>query len=100
VYAANRAILLDELPKAGLTRILPADGAFYVYADISDRAASSRELTRRMLDEIGVAATPGNDFDPARGEQFVRFSYAGATADIAEAARRLKGWLGNAGKTA
>ena len=94
-YAANRAILLEELPKAGLTRILPADGAFYVYADISDRAASSRELTKRMLDEIGIAATPGNDFDPARGEQFVRFSYAGTTADIAEAARRLKGWLGN-----
>lgn len=96
VYAANRAILLDELPNAGLTRILPADGAFYFYADISGHAASSRELTRRMLDEIGIAATPGNDFDPARGEQFVRFSYAGATADIAEAARRLKGWLGNA----
>jgi aspartate/methionine/tyrosine aminotransferase len=99
VYAANRAILLEELPKAGLTQILPADGAFYVYADISGRAASSRELTKRMLDEIGIAATPGNDFDPARGEQFVRFSYAGNTADIAEAARRLKGWLGNAGRT-
>lgn len=98
VYAANRAILLEELPKAGLTSILPADGAFYVYADIGQHAASSRELTRRMLDEIGIAATPGNDFDPARGEQFVRFSYAGTTADMAEAARRLKGWLGNVRK--
>ncbi|KAB2848158.1 MAG: aminotransferase class I/II-fold pyridoxal phosphate-dependent enzyme [Hyphomicrobiaceae bacterium] len=94
-YAANRAILLEELPKAGLGRILPADGAFYIYADVSERAASSAELARRMLQEIGVAATPGLDFDAERGERYLRFSYAGSTADIAEAARRIKGWLGN-----
>ncbi len=58
-YSANRSILLEELPKAGLTRILPADGAFYIYADVSDRAASSSDLARQMLDEIGVA---GRDF--------------------------------------
>ena len=97
-YAANRSILLEELPKAGLTRILPADGAFYIYADVSDRAASSADLARRMLDEIGVAATPGLDFDAERGERYMRFSYAGSTADIAEAARRIKGWLGNQGR--
>jgi aspartate/methionine/tyrosine aminotransferase len=95
VYAANRALLLEELPKAGLTRILPADGAFYLYLDISEHDRSSRDLTARMLEEIGIAATPGLDFDAARGERFMRLSYAGATADIAEAARRIKGWLGN-----
>ena len=95
-YAKNREILLEELPKAGLSRILPADGAFYLYVDITQRASSSLELTRRMLDEIGIAATPGIDFDPERGRQYMRLSYAGATDDIAEAARRIKGWLGNA----
>jgi aspartate/methionine/tyrosine aminotransferase len=99
VYADNRALLLEELPKAGLTRILPADGAFYLYVDITDRATSSQELTKRMLEEIGVAATPGADFDASRGGDFVRFSYAGTTADMAEAARRIKGWLGNRGRS-
>jgi aspartate/methionine/tyrosine aminotransferase len=94
-YATNRSILLEELPKAGLAHILPADGAFYIYADVSDRAVSSADLARRMLEEIGVAATPGLDFDAERGERYLRFSYAGSTADIAEAARRIKGWLGN-----
>jgi aspartate/methionine/tyrosine aminotransferase len=95
-YARNRALLLEELPKAGLDRILPADGAFYVYADVSERTTSSRALAGRMLEEIGVAATPGLDFDAARGDRYLRFSYAGTEADIAEAARRIRGWLSQA----
>ena len=92
VYAENRALLLAELPKAGLERIVPADGAFYLYVDVGDIAADSVAFTREMLNEIGVAATPGVDFDAERGSRYVRFSYAGATADMAEAARRLNGW--------
>jgi aspartate/methionine/tyrosine aminotransferase len=92
VYAANRALLLDEFAKAGLERIVPADGAFYLYVDISDFAADSVAFTREMLQETGVAATPGVDFDAERGNRFVRFCYAGTTADMAEAARRLKAW--------
>jgi aspartate/methionine/tyrosine aminotransferase len=92
VYAANRALLLEELPKAGLARILPADGAFYLYVDISDVAADSVAFTRDMLIQTGVAATPGVDFDEARGSRYVRFSYAGTTSDMAEAARRLQAW--------
>lgn len=92
VYAANRALLLDELPRAGLDRIAPADGAFYLYADVSAFTADSIAFTREMLQETGVAATPGVDFDAERGSRFVRFSYAGTTADMAEAARRLKSW--------
>jgi aspartate/methionine/tyrosine aminotransferase len=91
-YAANRAILLAELPEAGFTAFAPADGAFYLYADISDLTSDSLAFARRMLEEIGVAATPGVDFDAARGHQFLRFSYAGATADMAEAAQRLIAW--------
>jgi aspartate/methionine/tyrosine aminotransferase len=92
VYAANRALLLEELPKAGFSRLAPADGAFYLYADVSHLTDDSSAFTRRMLDEAGVAATPGIDFDPVRGGHFLRFSYAGTTAAMAEAAKRLRGW--------
>lgn len=92
VYAANRALLLAELPAAGLREIVPADGAFYLYVDISSLAIDSGSFARMMLEETGVAATPGIDFDPERGQSFVRFSYAGRSADIAEAAARLRSW--------
>ncbi|HEX7968432.1 MAG TPA: aminotransferase class I/II-fold pyridoxal phosphate-dependent enzyme [Stellaceae bacterium] len=91
-YAANRALLLEELPKAGFIRFAPADGAFYLYADVAHLTNDSPEFCRRMLREIGVACTPGIDFDPARGNATLRLSFAGATAAMAEAARRLKAW--------
>jgi aspartate/methionine/tyrosine aminotransferase len=91
-YAANRALLLEELPKAGFTRFAPADGAFYLYADVAHLTNDSPEFCRRMLREIGVACTPGIDFDPARGHASLRISFAGATETMAEAARRLKSW--------
>jgi aspartate/methionine/tyrosine aminotransferase len=92
VYAANRDLLLAELPKAGLDRIVPADGAFYLYIDIGAHTSDSLAFARSMLDETGVAVTPGVDFDEARGRRFIRLSYAGSTADMAEAAARLKRW--------
>ncbi len=92
VYAANRELLLRELPKAGLSEIVPADGAFYLYADVSRFTDDSLAFTKLMLSEAGVAATPGVDFDEARGSRFVRFSYAGSTERMAEAARRLQRW--------
>jgi aspartate/methionine/tyrosine aminotransferase len=92
VYAANRQLLLDELPKANLGEIVPADGAFYLYADVSRFTNDSLAFAKSMLDEAGVAATPGVDFDEARGRRYIRFSYAGATDRMAEAARRLQGW--------
>ena len=91
VYAENRALLLSELPKAGLERIVPADGAFYLYVDVGDFTSDSVAFTKEMLTDIGVAATPGVDFDAERGSRYVRFCYAGTTADMAEAARRLAG---------
>jgi aspartate/methionine/tyrosine aminotransferase len=92
IYAENRALLLDALPKAGLQRIAPADGAFYLYADVGEFTADSLAFTREMLADIGVAATPGIDFDAAQGSRYVRFCYAGTTAEMAEAARRIGGW--------
>jgi aspartate/methionine/tyrosine aminotransferase len=92
VYAANRDLLLAELPKAGLGKIVPADGAFYLYVDVGDYTDDSLAFARAMLEETGVAATPGVDFDEARGRRFVRFSYSGTTRDMAEAAHRLQGW--------
>jgi aspartate/methionine/tyrosine aminotransferase len=91
-YAANRALLLEELPKAGFTRLTVPDGAFYIYADVADFTSDSLDFSKRMLAETGIAATPGLDFDPARGAHFMRFSFAGSTPDMAEAARRLKAW--------
>ena len=92
VYAANRELLLGELPGAGFHAFAPADGAFYLYSDVSHLTGDSDAFVRRMLAEIGVAATPGNDFDTVLGAQFVRFSYAGTTAAMAEAVRRLRAW--------
>jgi aspartate/methionine/tyrosine aminotransferase len=92
VYAANRTLLLAELPKAGLTAIVPADGAFYLYVDVSRFTGDSLAFAKQLLDETGVAATPGVDFDEARGRRFIRFSYAGSTEQMAEAAHRLQKW--------
>ena len=92
-YARNRALLLEELPKAGLDRLAPAEGAFYIYADVSALTDNSEDWCKRLLADTGIAITPGIDFDPARGRSFVRFSFAGATETIAEAAKRLRGWV-------
>ena len=93
-YAANRALLLDALPRLGLAGVAPADGAFYLYADIGHLSDDSASFARRLLAETGVAVTPGNDFDPIAGSRFLRLSYAGATAEIAEAIRRFAAWEG------
>lgn len=91
-YRRSRDILLNELPRAGFTRIAPADGAFYLYADVSDLTDDSQDFCRRILHDTGVAITPGMDFDTARGHRYVRMSFAGGEADMAEAARRLIAW--------
>ncbi|MEL7127830.1 MAG: aminotransferase class I/II-fold pyridoxal phosphate-dependent enzyme, partial [Pseudomonadota bacterium] len=93
VYRANRALMLDGLPKAGFDRIAPPDGAFYVYADVSGLTDDSRAFAADILDRAGVAVTPGLDFDTARGHQTVRFSYARSTEDIAEGLRRLAAFM-------
>ena len=89
VYRTNRALMLDGLPRAGFERIAPPDGAFYVYADVSDLTRDSRAFAAEILDKAGVAVTPGLDFDPVRGHTTLRFSYARRTEDIAEGLRRL-----------
>ncbi len=93
VYAKNRALMLEGLPKAGFTKIAPPDGAFYVYADVSDITEDSRALAAEILDKAGVAVTPGLDFDPERGATTLRFSYARATADIEEGLSRLTAFM-------
>jgi aspartate/methionine/tyrosine aminotransferase len=89
VYTENRRLMLEGLPKAGITTFAPPDGAFYVYADVSNLTDNSLAFARRILDEAGVAVTPGLDFDPVRGRHTLRFSYARATADIREGLDRL-----------
>ncbi len=92
-YRANRDLLIGTLRAAGLTHFAPADGAFYIYVDISELSRDSEEFCRRLLAEIGVAITPGRDFDPIRGGDWVRLSFAGSADDIVEASRRLGNWL-------
>ena len=92
-YRQNRDVLIATLRGAGLSRFAPAEGAFYLYADVSGLTRDSVDFCRRMLAETGVAATPGRDFDPLHGDQWLRLSFAGPTADIAEAASRLAAWL-------
>ncbi len=91
-YRRSREHLLRTLPQAGFTRLSPAEGAFYLFADISDRSNDSVAFCKRMLAEVGVAVTPGVDFDHARDNRFLRFSYCGPEADMQEAAERLKAW--------
>lgn len=91
-YRLNRDLLLHGLPKAGLDRLTVPSGAFYLYADVSHLTNDSADFCRRMLTEAGVAAVPGADFDPQRGHGTLRLSFAGSTADIEEAVRRLGAW--------
>jgi aspartate/methionine/tyrosine aminotransferase len=92
-YRRNRDILLARLPGIGFDEILPADGAFYVYAGVRRFSNDSVAFARRMLEEAGVAATPGPDFDRARGGGYIRFSFAGAEAEMIEAMDRFAHWL-------
>lgn len=92
-YQDNRRILIEGLPKAGLDTFLPADGAFYLYADVSKFTDNSLDFAREMLERAHVAATPGIDFDPMHGRSFIRFSYASSTSDTVEAVARITRWL-------
>jgi len=92
-YEENRRILVEGLPKAGLDKFLPVDGAFYLYADISRFSSDSLDFAKRLLEQAGVAATPGIDFDPVNGHNFLRFCYAGSSAEMHEAVTRIGTWL-------
>lgn len=92
-YAVNRSLLLDGLRAIGIDRLAPTDGAFYVYADVSDFTDDSLGFCSKLLADTGVAIAPGIDFDTTRGNRFVRLSFAGPTSDIEEALRRIGPWL-------
>jgi aspartate/methionine/tyrosine aminotransferase len=92
-YLENRRILIEGLPRAGLAKFLPADGAFYLYADVSDFTSDSFKFAGEMLEKAHVAATPGVDFDPVHGRQFIRFSYARSAQEMREAVERIARWL-------
>jgi aspartate/methionine/tyrosine aminotransferase len=95
IYAQNRRLMLEGLPKAGFSKFAPPDGAFYIYADISEYTDDSLAFAAEILEGAGVAVTPGLDFDPVRGHQTLRFSYAGSTADIKEGLARLTRFMAN-----
>lgn len=92
-YAINRALLLEGLRELGVDRLAPTDGAFYVYADVSDFTTDSMAFCSKLLADTGIAIAPGIDFDTVRGGSFVRLSFAGPASDIEEALRRMRPWL-------
>ncbi|PJE15445.1 pyridoxal phosphate-dependent aminotransferase [Mycobacterium sp.] len=92
-YSVNRSMLLDGLRRISVDRLAPTDGAFYVYADVSDFTTDSLTFCSKLLSETGVAIAPGIDFDPARGNSYVRLSFAGPTSDIEAALHRIGAWL-------
>ena len=92
VYGRNRDALLKALPECGFTSLVPADGAFYIYADVSSFGMDSADLAHSLLEDAGIAVTPGHDFDGARGHQFLRFSYARDHEMIQEGIVRLRAW--------
>ncbi|NWG45613.1 MAG: aminotransferase class I/II-fold pyridoxal phosphate-dependent enzyme [Alphaproteobacteria bacterium] len=91
-FRASRDLLLEALRHAGFTEISPAEGAFYIYARIPEEAEDAGAFAQRLMEEGGVAVTPGADFDPVRGSRTVRLSYAGPPERVAEGARRLMRW--------
>ncbi len=92
-YARNRAMLLEALPRMGLGRIAPPDGAFYIYADASEFTDDSLSLCEDLLRDTGVATAPGVDFDPVNGKRFIRFSFAVSTSLVEEAVERMAPWF-------
>lgn len=97
IYRENRRLMLEGLPKCGFDKIAPPDGAFYVYADVSEITDDSRALAAEILEQAGVAVTPGLDFDAKRGAGTLRFSYARATEDIVEGLARLQAFMAKRG---
>ncbi|MBD3771730.1 MAG: aminotransferase class I/II-fold pyridoxal phosphate-dependent enzyme [Rhodobacterales bacterium] len=95
VYRRNRELMLEALPKLGLEKIAPPDGAFYIYADVSRFTDDSLAFCLKLLEDTGVATAPGVDFDPVDGNRFMRFSFALSTPEIEEALERLVPWFGN-----
>lgn len=93
VYARNRAFLLENLPSLGLPDFLPADGGFYIYANVSRYTDNSLVFAREMLDATGVATTPGVDFDAKRGHHYLRLSFAESHDKVREGAERISKWL-------
>jgi aspartate/methionine/tyrosine aminotransferase len=92
-FAQKRRIVLDGLAAAGLTKVAPPDGAFYVYVDVSEFTDDSWALCKQWLDEIKVSCAPGIDFDPVRGHHYVRLSYAGSSDEVTEAMKRIGTWV-------
>ena len=92
-YAGNRRVLLDGLTALGMTRLAPADGAFYAYADVGHLTGDSMAFAHRLLAETGVAIAPGVDFDTRDGGSWIRLSFAGGQRDIEAALERLGRWL-------
>lgn len=93
VYTANRQLMIDGLTAAGFSKFAPPDGAFYVYVDVSDYTDDALAFAGEILDQAGVAVTPGLDFDPVRGHHWLRFSYARGTDDITEGLARLAAFM-------
>ena len=92
-YRANREILLEALPRLGLDRIAPPDGAFYIYADVGHLTSDSMALAHKLLRDTGVATAPGIDFDPIAGHKHLRFSFAASTSQVREAVSRMEPWF-------
>ena len=92
-YAENRRVLIDGLGSVGLDHFASPDGAFYFYIDVSHLTDDSQALCSTWLDELGVACTPGIDFDPLQGHRYVRLSYSESTQDIKAATERIAGWV-------
>jgi aspartate/methionine/tyrosine aminotransferase len=92
-YAENRARLMEQLPSIGLDRLAPADGAFYIWADVSEWTDDSMAFAARLLEETGVAVAPGVDFDPVEGGHYIRMCFAGDGDEIAHAVAILGDWL-------
>jgi len=93
VYRQRRDFLAGALERLGLVIAARPQGAFYLYAEVSALGTSGTQLADALLEQAGVAVTPGADFGLAGAERYLRLAYTTDLARLQEAERRLAGWL-------
>jgi len=92
-YDARRRYLLGALPKLGFDIVVEPQGAFYIYANVEKITDDSRVFCWRLLEEAGVALTPGEDFGAHQAAQHLRISYATGLASLEEGVTRVAAFL-------
>lgn len=92
-FGRRRAFLVEALTNLGFKVLGTPKGAFYIYVDASPFTHNAMSFCQQVLQDCGIAITPGLDFDPQFGKQCIRFAYTCSIERLEEAMSRLKAWM-------